>query len=97
MDEIISIFVTKLSFEKIPEYAREDGRDIINELRDELVDCKENLLRTHSLVNFRSCVHQQIEDAEDQIWEFEQSLQESSASKLSLHASLIALILIYLF
>lgn len=94
MKKFISIIVGKLRVEHLPEYAQEDGRDIINELRDDLEECKENLENSHSFGAFKGCVHQQMEDAEDRIWDFKNSLGTSSSNMLSFCLFLIPVRLI---
>lgn len=94
LKEFVSIIVAKLRVEGLPEYAQEDGSDIINELRDDFAECKEHLETSHSMTEFKACVHQQMEDAEDRIWDFENSLEFSSSNSLSLCSVLIPAIII---
>lgn len=76
MEKILVTF----KVEEQPEYARGDAKDIIDELRDDLGECKENLQQHHSMFEFKSCAHQQIEDARDRIWQYYKSLVPSSGS-----------------
>lgn len=78
--------------ENLPEYAREDGQDIINEFKDNLEDCKKELDRTHNIGDFKICTSKQIEVAENQLWDFRNSLVASNANSLAFCVILIPLI-----
>ena len=91
---ILKEIATELGVERLPEYAQEDARDIINELQDDLAECKEILRTTQSMLLFKACVHQDVEDARDRIWEFKRTLYSSSSIPLSSFIILIFLKLI---
>lgn len=91
IQEIISDIEDKVNVEQRPRYAQEDARDIIAELREELLECKRNFIATQSMADFKACVHGDAEDARDKIWELEKNLYPASGSVLL--SSLIVLIL----
>jgi hypothetical protein len=89
IEKIFTSVVRRLNVEHLPEYAKEDGQDIINEFKDNLGDCKEELDRTHWINVFRVCVHKQIEVAENRIWDFKNSLMPSNSNSLALYFKLL--------
>lgn len=92
MENVISRTSNRLKLHNLPEYAQEDGRDIMNNLRSNLEDCRRDLLDSHSLEHFRDCAHQQLEDARSDMWELQLSLvpsESSNANPLPPHLFLI--------
>lgn len=92
LERIFTNIVAKLNVENLPEYAREDGQDIINEFKDNLRDCKTELDRTQNIGNFKICTNKQIEVAENQLWDFRNSLDASSSNSSAFFVLLIPLI-----
>lgn len=85
LNRATSIVAGKLASEGILDFAKEDGNDIISELIEDLAECKEKLFDTQfDMAQFKICVHNHVEDAENQIWDFENSLDEDAAGSRSL-------------
>lgn len=80
-----------LRLEELPEFSRQDANDIFDELTDDLNECKAKLLLYHSMLEFKACVHQRMEDADDKVWEFDRSFPHSGSSSLAFR--LVVLIL----
>lgn len=78
-----------LGLDNIPDYAKEDGNDIIRDLVTELSKCRDELAETRSMKEFRSCVRGHVDHARDKIWEFDYDLEASAANSFRLCKYLI--------
>lgn len=65
----------------MPKYAREDGRDIMTELNENLAECRTRLLSDKVLWQYKVCVHQQLDTTDNQIWELINSLHRDENDK----------------
>jgi hypothetical protein len=92
VEQVLSVIRKKLRVDSLPVYAQDDGSFIINELRDDLIICKEELEKSHKLEAFKDCVVEKTEDARTEIWEFQNSVDynTSRSSLLSPRLLLIA-------
>lgn len=90
--QALTYITDKLSIEKLPEYSRDDARDILEELQDDLKTCKENLLRNHLLHEFRQCAHEQLEAASNKVWEFTGSINDADSSSSGFRSMFVLVI-----
>lgn len=78
--QLLEFYQRKLGNMNVPLYAQEDANEIIDELREGVDDCKEILLRTHRLSEFKVCAHIQCEAVENRLWDLQGSLVNISNS-----------------
>lgn len=90
--QALTYITEKLSIEKLPEYSRDDARDILEELQDDLKTCKENLSRNHLMHEFRQCAHEQLEAASNKVWEFTDSINEADSSSSGVRSMFVLVI-----
>lgn len=91
----------------LPADTREDANDILIRLEENLDECQNALDNDHVLVQYKKCVHQQLDRAANEIWEFRDENEShfdhdndddhSSGNSLNLLVFLIPLNLILCF
>jgi hypothetical protein len=76
---LVALANTKLNVTALPKYAQEDGHYIMNELRENLDECRHRLANDHMLWQYKVCVHQHLDTSDNRIWDLVNSLSTDSS------------------
>jgi hypothetical protein len=60
----------------LPLVAREEGKDILIRLEENLDECRSSLKSDHTLWQYKICIYQHLNTFEDEIWDLRQSLRD---------------------